>query len=77
MTNKKKSPGGCLRVLSWIGLVLALFLIGAAVWFHYHLDAVIRIPFVFIFGGGGVLLGFSCLIYILKGKFTGMVGPFS
>lgn len=66
-----------MRFASWVGLVLSLFLIYAAVWFHYNLEEIIRIPFVFIFGGGGVMLGLTSFIYLIKGQLTGINGPFS
>ena len=54
------------RALCWIGLVSSVFLIGLGVWCHFNLDAIIRIPFVFISGGGGLVIGLYNLGYLLK-----------
>lgn len=65
-----------LLALCWIGLVLSIGMLGAAVWFHFSMDAIIRIPFVVITAGAGLMLGVPCLSYLLTGKFTGPPNPF-
>jgi TM2 domain-containing membrane protein YozV len=56
------------RALCWIGLLLATALIGAAVWFHLHLDAIIRIPFVLGSAWLGLMIGFYCLFGLLRSR---------
>ncbi len=65
-----------LLALCWIGLVLSIGMVGAAVWFHFTMDDILRIPFVFITAGAGLMLGVPCLSYLLTGKFTGPPNPF-
>jgi len=56
------------RGLAWIGLVLAATLLAAAAAFNFTLDPIIRIPFVVIFGGGGLMIGLASLGYLLTGR---------
>lgn len=62
------SPSGCLRVAAWIGLILSALLIAAALWFHVTADPLLRIPFVLVCGGGGILIGLGCLGYLVTGR---------
>lgn len=54
--------------LAWVGVVLSLGLLGAAVWFHLAFDPIIRIPFVVVAATGGLLIGLSCVGYINSGR---------
>lgn len=54
-----------LPVLCGIGLVLSIGMLGAAVWFHFSMDDILRIPFVVITAGAGLMLGVPCLSYLL------------
>jgi hypothetical protein len=58
-----------LTVLAWLGLALSIALLAAALWFHVHLDPIVRLPFVLVCGGGGFMLGMSSVGYLLTGKF--------
>ncbi len=55
-----------IRALSWIGLVSSVFLIGLGVLCHFNFDAIIRIPFVLVSVGGGLMIGLYSLGYLLK-----------
>jgi len=54
------------RALCWIGLAASVFLIGLGVWCHFNLDAIVRIPFVLMSVGGGLMMGLYSLEYLLK-----------
>ncbi len=54
------------RALCWTGLAASVFLIGLGVWCHFNLDAIIRIPFVFMSVGGGLMISLYSLGYLLK-----------
>ena len=54
------------RALCWTGLAASVFLIGLGVWCHFNLNAIIRIPFVFMSVGGGLMIGLYSLGYLLK-----------
>lgn len=65
-----------LRALCWVGLLLSIVLMAAAVWFHLHLDVIIRIPFVLFSAGGGLMLGLPCAYCLVTGKITRPLNPF-
>lgn len=69
-TRAASRPAGkrALRALCWVGLLLSIVLMAAAVWFHLHLDVIVRIPFVLFSAGGGLMLGVPCANYLVTGK---------
>jgi len=75
--RQKSVTRGIMLVLAWAGLAVSVYLLYLASWYHQNVDVILRIPFVFFFGIGGLLLGLSCLVYIIKGHLTGMSWPFS
>jgi hypothetical protein len=62
------------RTLCWVGLLIGVVFIGAGVWFHFHFDAIIRIPFVLGSFTAGVLIGAYCPGYLLKERRGGARG---
>jgi hypothetical protein len=52
-------------VVAGLGLAGSLCLIGAAVWFHYSFDPLLRIPFVLLLGGSGAMLGLGSVGYFI------------
>ena len=58
-----------IRALSWTGLVVSVVLIGLGVWCHFNFDAIIRIPFVLVSVGGGLMIGLYSLGYLLKREY--------
>jgi hypothetical protein len=74
---KPRSTGRrAMRALCWAGLLLSIVLMAAAVWFHLHLDVIIRIPFVLFSAGGGLMLGLPCAYYLITGRISGPPNPF-
>jgi hypothetical protein len=57
-----------LRALCWVGLAFSIFLIGAGIYAHFTMEPLMRIFFVFIPVGGGLLIGLWCLGYLITGK---------
>lgn len=68
--KKAKQPNPFLLGVAWVGLAFSLYLIGAAVWYHFNFDPLLRIPFVLFCGGGGLVIGLSSIGYIITGKFS-------
>jgi hypothetical protein len=64
--NRNRS--GWMVGVAWAGVVFSVFLMGAAVWFHFTLDPIMRIPFVVLFGGAGVMIGLTSLGYVIRGN---------
>ena len=58
-----------LAILAWLGVAFSLVLAVAAVWFHFNLDPIVRLPFVLVCGGGAFMIGSSCVAYLLTGRF--------
>lgn len=53
------------RALCFFGLLVAGVLIYAGVWFHRHIDAIIRIPYALGSWTLGALLGAYCIGWLL------------
>ena len=46
-----------LNTVYWIGVAVSLALIGFGVWCHFTMDAIVRIPFVFLPACAGLTIG--------------------
>jgi hypothetical protein len=55
-----------LDTVCWVGMVLSLALIGLGVWCHFNMDAIVRIPFVFLPVGAGLMIGLYSLERLLR-----------
>src|SRR6266478_6526707 len=46
-----------LNIVYWIGVAVSLALISFGVWCHFTMDAIMRIPFVFLPACAGLMIG--------------------
>jgi hypothetical protein len=55
-----------LKTIYWIGVAASLALISFGVWCHFTMDAIVRLPFVFLSVGAGLIIGFYCVEHLLR-----------
>ena len=55
-----------LNTVYWIGVAVSLALISFGVWCHSTMDAIVRVPFVFLPVGFGLMIGFYCVEHLLR-----------
>jgi ABC-type sulfate transport system permease subunit len=55
-----------LNTVYWIGVAVSLALISFGVWCHFIMDTIVRIPFVFLPVGAGLMIGLYCVEHLLR-----------
>src|SRR6266446_4047728 len=55
-----------LNTVYWIGVAVSLALISFGVWCHFTMDAIMRIPFVFLSVCAGLMSGLYCVEHLLR-----------
>ena len=75
MEHPLPEPGnpahGCIGIAGVLGLIAGLVLLAAAAGFHAMLDdPIVRMPFVFALGGGGLFIGLAGLGLLILHRAT-------
>ena len=55
-----------LNTVYWIGVAVSLALISFGVWCRFTMDAIVRIPFVFLPVRAGLMIGLYCVEHFLR-----------
>jgi hypothetical protein len=56
------------KALAWLGVACGTLLLAAAVWFHFALDPIMSLPFVFLSATGGLSIGLASVGYLVTGR---------